>query len=114
MSLTIGELVLRRRLEQSEQFQTPVYQRGQMHAVIVGEGDGILSYVDDAGSAVQAFCHKIDEHEWALKSPIILKCGPTVGPAAVALPASMRFPDEWQRALENAESKKSKKKQKNT
>lgn len=105
MTLTLGELVLRRRLESQEVRGGlgPIYLPGQYHAVVTGD-DAILSFVDIGGWAVQMFVQYRDA-EWIMKTDRFLAIN-TFGMEVRHIAMNTRLSGESVRALESARTKK--------
>lgn len=103
--VTLGELVLRRRLETQELRggMGLAYVPGQRHATVTND-DAILSYVDSGGWAIQMFCTFRDD-EWGLKTDIFLAVNP-YGIEARRLPTSTRLNEELVRTIEVARKKR--------
>ena len=65
---TLGELLVRRKLDQDTMGGDPRYIPGQHQVTLLSRGqDAIYSFVDDAGFAIQMFWTKDDLGEWYLR-----------------------------------------------
>lgn len=101
---TLGELVLRRKLETRENPLTGIiYIPGQFQAQIVGD-DAIVSFVDGGGWAVQAFLQR-DGEDWGMKSDIII-CTNPYGTECRRVGRAFAGTDSVVAALQVAERKK--------
>lgn len=79
MTLTLGELILRRKLHPWNEKSgvtpgVPDYRPGQDHAVIVGEDTCIVSWVDESGAACTVFCTFNEDEEW-ITHPQVIRAG---------------------------------------
>lgn len=104
MDTTLGELVLRRKLEYTKnQITGIVYTPGQHEARIIKD-DAIVSFVDSGGWAIQAFLQR-DGDDWGLKTDIIIAVNP-YGIECRRVTRSFPLTPSIRRALDEANHKK--------
>jgi hypothetical protein len=107
MPLTLGELLVRRKLEpwngNAGMAGTPSYKPGQHKATLVTRDTVILSWVDDSGAACQVFgTHIEDDDEWRVH-PQLLRAG-AMWIELRPVPRAFAMSDFWLREIAAAQS----------
>lgn len=102
MTLTLGELVTRRKLEKGGSREG--YRPGQLSATVMGDSAAV-SWVDDTGSAVVVFCTKSEDgEEWITHPQLILAGLEWIELRPV--PRSLATGDKFAKAISEAARKK--------
>lgn len=112
MSLTVGEIIARRKLKkQSDEF----YEPGQHRAVAV-EDKALLTWVDGVGRLIMLAAHQDEDETWVIVKPAhVISIGLNGQMATHQFAASYRFDEKQVNALNDAiATRDAKKKPKDT
>jgi len=101
MPLSLGELLVRRKLVKDNETRT--YGIGQEHAVHVGDGSCLLSWVDTSGAACIVYCTYADE-EWYCH-PQMVRAGYDFIDLR-PIPRSLAQNEKWARLIESTKKER--------
>lgn len=111
MSLSVGEIIVRRKLEKNEEGLHEHYIPGQFKAIAV-EDKAVLSWCDNVGRLIIMACHKVEE-AWVLVKPAhVISIGLNGQMDIIQFAPSYKFGDAQVNALNEAVEAKEKKRKK--